>query len=235
LGRLGVEVVCYNFMPQLTDDAMVVRTDLAAQTRGGAITTAYRAADVSQIDGRHRDSAIPHEQMRENLRRFLTAVIPAAEASGVRLAMHPDDPPSTPICGFARVMSSVESFDWLLQLHPSPMNGVTLCAGCFGELGVDVPSLVHRFGDRIHFVHVRNIRGTPDNFIETFPDDGDVDLPGLVRALHNSKFDGYLRPDHAPLLASEPPGVEGYGFQGHLFTLGYIRGLVDAVTGRTQK
>jgi mannonate dehydratase len=229
LGRLGVEVVCYNFMPQISEDAMVVRTNFAAETRGGARTSAYRAADVTATTVPHGETAIAFERMQENLRRFLLAVVPAAEAAGVKLAMHPDDPPATPICGLERVMSSVESFDWLLDLHPSPMNGITLCAGCFGELGVDVPSLVPRFGERIHFVHLRNIHGSPGDFIETFPDDGDLDLTKLIRALHEAGFDGYVRPDHAPLLASEAGDVEGYGFQGHLFTLGYIRGLLDSV------
>lgn len=229
LATLGVKVICYNFMPQLTGDAMVVRTDMTVRTRGGAITTAYRAADLAQNSPSWLpESVVSFEELQENLRRFLVSVVPVAEASGVFLAVHPDDPPATPICGIHRVMSSLDSFDWLLELHSSPMNGVTLCAGCFAELGVDVPGLVRRFGKRIHFVHVRNIRGTPDNFIETFPDDGDLDVAALIQALHESRFDGYLRPDHAPLLATEEPGVEGYGFQGHLFTLGYLRGLLDA-------
>lgn len=230
-GRLGVQVVCYNFMPQVSDDAMVVRTNFAARTRGGALTSAYRTEDLTAGTVSHQESQISREQMEENLRRFLVAVIPAAEASGVRLAMHPDDPPLSPICGLQRIMSSVESFDWLLDLHSSPMNGVTFCAGCFAELGVDVPSLIRRFSDRIHFVHLRNIRGGSHDFIETFPDDGILDMAKVIRTLQMCGFKGYVRPDHAPQLASEPPGVPGYGFQGHLFTLGYIRGLLDASSG----
>ena len=227
-GTLGVEVVCYNFMPQVLSDAMVVRTSYTARTRGGAITTAYRAADLDP-DGLSRGTTpISQEEMRGNLERFLRDVVPAAEAAGVKLAMHPDDPPVTPMCGLERVMSTVESFDWLLSLHSSPVHGITLCAGCFAELGVDVPSLVDRFKDRIHFVHIRNIRGTPRDFTETFPDDGDIDLARLVRSLNRAGFDGYARPDHAPLLATEPRSAPGYGFQGHLFTIGYLRGLLDA-------
>lgn len=228
-GRLSIEVVCYNFMPQVLTDAMVVRTDFSARTRGGALTSAYRTADLTENVVEHRQRPISLEQMRSNLRNFLLEVVPAAEAAGVKLAMHPDDPPVTPLCGFERVMSGVESFDRLLDVHPSPANGLTLCVGCFGEMGVDVPSLVQRFGSRIHFVHLRNIRGTPYDFIETFPDDGDLDLAEILRALRSSGFDGYVRPDHAPLLATEPSGVEGYGFEGHLFTMGYIRGLLDAM------
>jgi mannonate dehydratase len=207
---------------------MVVRTNFNAATRGGACTTAFRLADLSR---RHLDFGggipLPLEAVQENLRRFLIAVVPAAEAAGVKLAMHPDDPPLSPIAGFARIMSSVDSFDWLLELHSSPMNGLTLCAGCFGELGVSVPQLVRRFGSRIHFVHLRNIRGSLVDFIETFPDDGDVDLVGTLAALDGIGFDGYARPDHAPLLGTEAPEVAaGYGFEGHLFTVGYLRGVL---------
>jgi mannonate dehydratase len=230
LGRLGVQVVCYNFMPQVSDDAMVVRTDFRARTRGEALTSAYRAADLTSHTVPHSEIPISLDEMKENVRRFLRAVIPAAEAGGVRLAMHPDDPPSRPVCGLERVMSDVKSFDWLVDLHPSPMNGITLCAGCFGEMGEDPSLLVQRFGKRIHFVHIRNISGTPENFVETFPDDGDLDLPQLISTLHRSGFDGYIRPDHAPRLASEGDVVPGYGFQGHLFTLGYVRGLLDAAS-----
>jgi mannonate dehydratase len=229
LAKVGVEVVCYNFMPQVSGDAMVVRTNFSARTRGGARTSAYRASDVTPQTVPHGEEPISLERMQENLRRFLLAVVPVAEGCGIRLAMHPDDPPVTPICGLERVMSSVASFDWLLESHSSQANGVALCAGCFGELGVDVPALVQRFAGRIHFVHVRNIRGSPADFIETFPDDGDLNLAQVIRALHAGGFDGYVRADHAPLLATEAADVEGYGFQGHLFTLGYLRGLLDAV------
>jgi mannonate dehydratase len=232
LGRLGVEVVVYNFMPQLTEDAMVVRTDLCALTRGGAVTTAYRTADVTRTGLDDADAPrISFDEARDNLVRFLRRVIPAAEAAGVKLAMHPDDPPLTPIAGYARIMSSVTSFDWLLELHDSETNGMTLCTGCFGELGVDVPALVERFGKRIHFVHLRNIRGATDDFIETFPDEGDVDIVGTLRALDRAGIDIYARPDHSPRLATERQGTPGYGFDGHLFTLGYLRGVMHGLNG----
>jgi mannonate dehydratase len=226
LGRLGVEVVCYNFMPQVLEDAMVVRTSLRARTRGGAETSAFRLADVPAPAAAAPVSA---DQMRENLRRFLVAVMPSAEAAGVKLAMHPDDPPISPVAGYERIMGSPSDFDELFELHPSPMNGMTLCAGCFGELCVDVPGLVRRFAPRIHFVHLRNMRGRPDDFMETFPDDGDVDLVGTLAALDEVGFGGYARPDHSPRLATEMEGTPGYGFDGHLFTLGYLRGVMDGL------
>ena len=226
LGKLGVEVICYNFMPQIGADAMVVRTDFAARTRGGARTTGFRAKDLPDEPDRASPSI---DVMRDNLRRFLSAVIPVAEAFEIKLAMHPDDPPKSPLQGYCRIMSSVENFDWLLDLERSPANGITLCTGCFGELEADLPALVKRFGERIHFVHLRNVRGTLDDFLETFPDDGDVDLVGTLMALEAIGYDGYARPDHAPRLASEEVDVPGYGFQGHIHTIGYLRGVLDGL------
>jgi len=230
LGRHGVEVICYNFMPQVLADAMVVRTRLDAVTRGGAVTSAFRLEDVTRETAPHNEMAVPMERMWEQLEEFLRAVLPIAEACGVRLAMHPDDPPLSPICGLERIMSSVESFDRLLAIDASPSNAVTLCAGCFGELGVDVPALVDRFGPRIAFAHFRNIEGTLTDFIETFPDQGIIDLIGLFEKLDTAPFKTFVRADHAPLLATEPAAEEdGYGFQGHLYTSGYMRGALDTV------
>ena len=229
LARLGVEVVCYNFMPQLTADAMVVRTDFAARTRGGAKTSAFRLADVTEATVPHREAEIAQERIWENLERFLRAVLPTAEAEGIRLAMHPDDPPMTPLCGLQRIMSSVASFDRLLAISASPANAMTLCAGCFTQLGVDVPALVRRFGSRIAFAHLRNIQGTPTDFVESFPDVGNLDMVALIRAFAREGVPAYARPDHSPLLATDSAAEEGYGFQGHLFTLGYLRGIMAAV------
>jgi mannonate dehydratase len=226
LGRLGVEVIAYNFMPQVSDDAMVVRTTFAARTRGGARTSGFRRTDVSAATVPHAEAPIPREQMWENLERFLTAVVPAAEAAGVRLAMHPDDPPLSPLCGLERIMGSSESFDRLLAISPSPVNAITFCIGCFAEMGADITGLIDRYRDRIPYVHVRDIRGTAEDFIETFPDDGQTDLVTIFRKLHELGFDGYVRSDHAPEIATdESDAPEGYGMQGHIFAMGYLRGL----------
>jgi mannonate dehydratase len=226
LARLGVKVICYNFMPQVSVDAMVIRTSFDIPTRGGALTSGFRLADVGPATMPHSETAISTEAMWRNLERFLDAVIPVAEKEGVILAMHPDDPPLTPLCGLNRIMSEVASFERLLAFSSSPANGFTLCIGCFSELGADIIGLIRRHGPRIPFVHFRNISGTLENFIETFPDEGDVDLPGIMAELMHSGIDAYIRPDHAPLLATDATDTDGYGFHGHLFTLGYMRGLM---------
>jgi len=226
LGAAGVEVVAYNFMPQVSEDAMVVRTDFAVPTRGGALTSGFRLADLRPDTLLHREPAIPRERMWDNLERFIRAVVPAAEAAGVRLAIHPDDPPLPDMCGLQRIMGTLEDFDRLLAISSSPANAVTLCFGCFAERGYDIPTLVEHFGDRIGFVHVRDIRGTIEDFIETFPDDGQSDMVAAFQRLHTIGYDGYLRSDHAPQLAiNDEDGNDGYSLEGHIFAIGYLRGL----------
>src|SRR5262249_31793423 len=110
LGKLGVEVIAYNFMPQVSEDAMVVRTTFDVKARGGARPSGFRLADVGPGTMPHNEAPVPRERMWDNLERFLAAVIPAAEAAGVRLAMHPDDPPLSPLCGLERIMDRVASF-----------------------------------------------------------------------------------------------------------------------------
>jgi mannonate dehydratase len=230
LASHGVEVICYNFMPQVFDDAMVVRTSFETKTRGGAITSAYRAIDVNHQTLVDADVLpISKDEMRANLKRFLDEVIPVAEEVSIKLAMHPDDPPTSPMGGLQRIMSSVEDYDWLLAANPSKANGITYCIGCFAELGCNLEGLIDRWSDRIHFVHFRNISGCLDDFVETFPDDGDVDLLSVLRKLNEVGYTGCIRPDHAPKLSGEHVEIEGYGFQGHIFTAGYLRGLLTAV------
>jgi mannonate dehydratase len=229
LGDLGVEVVAYNFMPQLGDDAMVIRTSFDARTRGDARTSRFRAADVPSDAFAGLDRPISSDRMWFNLERFLEAVLPVAERSGVRLAMHPDDPPYGPICGFQRIMGSPADYERMFAMSSSPSNAMTLCIGCFAERGCDIPDLVRRFASRIGFVHVRDVRGTLDDFIETFPDDGQTDLVAIFRELKRARYGGYIRSDHAPLLATDEASAnDGYAMQGHIFAMGYMRGLVQA-------
>lgn len=229
LGKVGVEVVAYNFMPQVTEDAMVVRTNFHAEARGGARTSGFRLADLRPDTVPHSETPIPREAMWDNLERFIRAVVPAAEAAGVRMAMHPDDPPLSPICGLERIMDRVQSFDRLLAISSSPANALTFCVGCFAEMGADITGLIERYRDRIPYVHLRDIAGRAEDFIETFPDEGRTDLVAVFRKLRSIGFDGYLRSDHAPLLATDASDApEGYGMEGHIFGIGYLRGLDHA-------
>lgn len=121
-----------------------------------------------------------------------------------------------------------------LDLHPSPANAVTLCQGNFALMTDDLPAVIRELGarDAIAFVHFRDVKGTPDDFVETFHDDGQTDLAACVEAYAEVGFDGPLRPDHVPTLEGEDNARPGYATMGRLFALGYIRALRQVHYGR---
>ena len=232
MGRLGIRTLCYNFMPQILDDAMVVRTSKATKERGGALTSSFNAA-VLDPELRTGFGETTDEEMWDNLDYFVRRVVPAAESAGVNLAMHPDDPPLSPIWGLSRIMRSREAFDRLFAIAPSPVNGMTFCQGCFAELGEDLPALVRHFGAHIHFVHLRDVAGALLHFRETFPDNGPTDMRAVFEAYREIGYEGAIRSDHVPQLAGESGANDGYGLRGNLFAIGYIRGMLESVFGRT--
>ena len=232
MGRLGVEVLCYNFMPQVGNDAMVVRTTYGAPARGGAQTSAFRLADVTSAMAPNDQPHIGGEAMWDNLEYFLKRVIPAAEHAGVKLAMHPDDPPMSSLCGLNRILSSVGAFDRLVAMSSSPTNGITLCQGCFLEMGADLSDMIRRFQDRIHFVHFRDVAGITSDFVETFPDDGPTNFIPVFETFKEVGCASPIRVDHVPRLAVEAGPNDGYGFLGHVYATGYLKGLLESVYGK---
>jgi mannonate dehydratase len=160
--------------------------------------------------------------------------MPAAEDAGVRLGLHPDDPPRAAVRGVPRIMRSPEAYRRLLSLNPSTSNGITFCQGNFALMGADLPTLIREFGglDRIVFVHFRDVLGTPDDFHETFHDIGQTDLVACMRAYAELGYSGPIRPDHVPTMYGETNDRPGYGTLGRLFAMGYIRGLAQAEYGR---
>lgn len=171
---------------------------------------------------------ISADQLWDNLEYFLKRIVPVAEDAGVVLAMHPDDPPLDELMGRARIMNSVENFDQLVALVRSPCNAICFCQGTFAEIGVDIPAAIRRLGKHIRYVHFRDVRGTRDNFVETFHDNGKTDMFAAMCAYRDIGFDGPMRPDHVPQLAGEEEGEPGYTMLGRLFAFGYMRGLMQA-------
>ncbi len=223
MGALGIPVWCYEWMT----DFNWVRTDLAKPSRGGSVVTAFNAADVPPEPTEF--GTISEETLWETLAYFLRKVLPVAEKAGVKLAMHPDDPPLSPIRGVGRIMRSVENFQRLLDLDPSPMNGITLCQGNFTLMTDDLPAVIRRFGNKIFFVHFRDVRGTPSSFEETWHDAGKTDMLACMKAYRDIGFDGVLRPDHVPTVEGDSNDDAGYSAFGRLYAIGYIRGLHQAV------
>ena len=228
----GIPLVCYNFMAG-TD---WVRTRLDLPERGGAKVTGFQLAEVHRamslsasahvID----DEVISAEQLWQNLERFLRELIPAAEAAGVTMCMHPDDPPLPELLGKARIMNSVENFERLVNLVPSPSNAICFCQGTFATMGVDIPATILRLGRHIRYIHFRDVLGTPESFVETFHDNGKTDMAAAMRAYRQIGYSGPIRPDHVPQLIGEDEGEPGYTMLGRLFAYGYIRGLMHATT-----
>ena len=128
-------------------------------------------------------------------------------------------------------MRSVENFQRLLDLVPSPVNGITLCQGNFTLMTGDLPSVIRRFGrqNKIFFVHFRDVLGTPERFVETWHDDGQTDMLACMRAYREIGFEGVLRPDHVPTVEGDSNANAGYSSFGRLYAIGYIRGLREAV------
>ena len=224
MGNLGINVLCYNWMAVSSWS----RTAVDVPDRGGALVTAFRLADADalpSVDAPETDPA----SMWAALDYFLRSVLPVAEQSGVRLGMHPDDPPLPRLRGVNRIMGSADAFRRLLALSNSHSNGVTFCQGNFALMDIDVPALIREFAGRIPFVHFRNVNGTAVDFRETFHDQGQLNMAECLRAYKSIGFDGPLRPDHVPTMHGEPNDRPGYETLGRLFALGYIRGIEHAI------
>ena len=175
------------------------------------------------------DGEVDDDRLWESLQRFMERIVPVAEEAGVKLALHPDDPPISPIRGMARVLRTPEAMRRAIDLAPSPANGITLCQGTFATMGADIPAEIRAFHERdaLHFVHFRDVRGTPERFVETFHDEGQTDMFAAMRTYHELGFDGPLRPDHVPTMEGEENLAPGYDVLGRLFAIGYIKGLAE--------
>ena len=232
MGRLGIPVLCYNWMAV----SSWARTDVAVEGRAGALVTGFNSHRAEELQPLVQPGEVTDDQLWDALQYFLDAVIPVAEESGVRMGMHPDDPPLGSVRHMPRIMRSPDAYRRLLAMHPSPSNAITFCQGNFALMGHDLPGLIREFGeqDKIIFSHFRDVHGTAEDFVETFHDEGQNDLAECMRAYHDIGFDGPMRPDHVPTMAGESNERPAYGTLGRLFAMGYIRGLDHAVFGRSR-
>lgn len=264
LARCGIKVICYNFMPVFD----WTRTDLAYVLPDGSECLAFEAGKVEHIDPERgidlpgwgtnyspeklqellrSYKGINEEKLWKNCKYFLDQCIPVAEECGIKLALHPDDPPR-PIFGLPRIAKNAEDFRRILSYRKSPANTITFCCGSFGSSAEnDMPAMIREFGkDKIPFVHFRNIKLLEDgSFYESghVTESGSSDMGEVMRALHDIDFDGYLRPDHGRRIwnegwsiqksvASDGTVTEEHrpdGFNGVLPVAGY--GLFDRALG----
>jgi len=221
MGAAGIPVLGYVF------NAIGHFRTSPTRGRGGAVYSTFDYEEYLK-----RETVVPSKQIGEdelwaNFTYFLERVIPVAEEAGVKMALHPDDPPTPePLGGAARIITSVENYQRALDIVPSDYNAVEFCQGCFAEMGADVIEAIRHFGSRnkIMYVHFRNVRGTPHSFQEVFIDEGDVDMLEALQAYKEVGFEGPFMMDHTP-------GIEGdtEGARGRSYASGYIRALLQAV------
>lgn len=250
LGQCGVKVICYNFMPVLD----WVRTSLSKTLPDGSTTLVFDVEEVADFDisqGLNLPgwdasytaeslksvlddyAGVDAEKLFQNLAYFLKAIVPVAEEAGVRMAIHPDDPPR-PIFGLPRIVKDRDDLARILSIVDSPANGLTLCSGSLGAGPQNnVEALVREFGGRgrIHFAHLRNVKRDADgNFEETAhkSDCGSLDMAAIVKAYHDVGFEGYARPDHGRMIWGET-GKPGYGLYDRALGAVYLNGLWEAI------
>jgi mannonate dehydratase len=256
LGQAGVKVICYNFMPVFD----WTRTDLFKEMEDGSTALFFEKALVDKMDPMelvrkiNDNSAftmpgweperlqhltklfeayknVSQEDLWDNLKYFLEQIVPVAEINGIKMAIHPDDPP-WPIFGLPRIMTGKASIQRMLNLVDSPSNCLTMCTGSLGaNPDNDLGDIIRTFADRIPFAHIRNVRvyGNGD-FIETSHRacDGSVDITDVVKAYHENGFTGYVRPDHGRHLWNEKCRP-GYGLYDRALGIMYLWGVWDSL------
>jgi mannonate dehydratase len=224
MGALNIPVWCYNFMAVFG----WLRTSTTTPGRGGALVTSYDHEWMLKAPLTEA-GIVSEEKLWDNFAYFLERVVPVAAEAGVKLALHPDDPPISPLRGIGRIFTSVDAFQRALSLVPNAYNGLTFCQGSFATMGADIPSAIRTLKEHIHFVHFRDVRGTPNRFVETFHDNGPTDMLAAMRCYQEIGFTGVMRPDHVPTLEGDANDTPGYTTRGRIYAIGYMRGLAEAL------
>jgi mannonate dehydratase len=226
LGRIGVPLLCYNWMAGI--GWYRTRTDLPG--RGGALLSEFDN-QTATAQGPTEWGEVNEKRVWDSLEYFLKAIIPVAEQNNVKMALHPDDPPLSPLRGIARILTSAANYRRVLNIVPSPVNGITFCQANFKLMGEDIAALAREWcaQKKIFFVHYRDVTGTREHFRETFHDNSPVDLAQMLRIYHECGFEGPIRPDHAPTLDGEANDKPGYAMGGKVLAIGYMKGAMDAM------
>lgn len=249
LSAAGIDCVCYNFMPVFD----WTRSDLSYELPDGSYALAYKDETVQKMNPLTGDLSLPgwdasyskedmkallekyknisEEDLWNNLKYFLDRVIKVAEEVHVKMAIHPDDPPWN-IFGLPRIITNKKNIERFLKLYDSPYNGLTLCSGSLGvDPNNDIADMVKSFADRIHFAHIRNVKITGNKCFEEAghkTECGSLDIFGIIKAYHDSGFDGYIRPDHGRMIWGET-GRSGYGLYDRALGAVYIGGIWEAL------
>ncbi len=216
----GITTVCFNFMAHYG----WTRTANDISERGGARVTGFSLADF-QPD----DFSLTHDQMWDNFSYFVKAAVPYAEKYGIKLALHPDDPPLPMLGSTARIFTSLDAICHGIHLVESPNLGVTFCQACYRLMGENLEDAITKLKDKIFFIHFRNVCGDKTCFRETFHDNGEINMAEAVRFYMQNGVDVPIRVDHVPTMVGEECAVAGYDAIGRLFAIGYLKGIIEGL------
>lgn len=220
----GIGTICFNWMAHVGWYRNRILTE-----RGGASVTGFDIADLPDTG-----KEITADQLWANYTYFLNAVLPEAEKTGIKLALHPDDPP-VPMRKVARIMSSYANIDRAVRgIRPSDNLGVTFCQSSYYIMGAHPMTTAPLLGDKIFFIHFRNVTGNKECFHETWHDNGDLDMPALMRLYYDLGLNVPIRVDHVPTLVGEDTAHQGYAVLGRLYALGYLKGIIQTIEGERQ-
>jgi mannonate dehydratase len=258
LGKAGIHMVCYNFMPVFD----WTRTELARKREDGSTVMAYNQAAIDKINpsemfnsisGDMNGAIMPgwepermakikelftlyrdvdEEALFQNLKYFLEAIMPVCDKYDINMAIHPDDP-AWSVFGLARIITNKENILRVMKMVDNPHNGITLCTGSLGSnTKNDLPDIIRSLKGRIHFAHVRNLRfnDAERDYEEAahLSEDGDLDLYEIMKALYDIGFDGIIRPDHGRMIWGEV-AMPGYGLYDRALGAAYLCGLWESI------
>lgn len=224
MGKLGVKLLCYNFMAGIG----WYRTTTGIEERAGALVSGFNI-DVANRLPLTEFGEVSAEKIWDNYQYFIQQVMPVAEEAGVKMALHPDDPPVSPLRGIGRIFINADGVRKALTLSNSPSHGLTFCQGTYTTMHEDVAALIHEWQHQIQFVHIRDVLGNASHFRETFHDNGPTNMYYMMQQYKAIGFTGPLRSDHVPTMYGESNSHAGYEMNGNLFGVGYIKGLLDGL------
>ncbi len=247
LGKAGVKVICYNFMPVFD----WLRTDLNHRLPDGSTALIYDHSILSKMDKNNLSlpgwdesytkeelsgllkqyEDVDHEKLWKNFEVFINGIMPACIESDVKMAIHPDDPPWD-IFGLPRIITGADSYKRLVETNNNVRNGFTFCMGSLGSSpNNDLVKIAENYGDRIHFVHARNVLHVGDHSFQeaAHPSKcGSLDMVAVLRKLKEVGFEGYIRPDHGRMIWGET-GRPGYGLYDRALGAMYLYGIWEAL------
>jgi len=257
LGKEGIDLVCYNFMPVFD----WTRSDLAKVREDGSTVLSYDQSIIDKIDpnnmfesisAKSNGFALPgwepermerikelfkmyegidEEKLFQNLIYFLKAIMPVCNKYNIKMAIHPDDP-AWPVFGLTRIINSEKNILRLMAEVDDIHNGVTFCSGSFGSNPKnDLVGIIHKLKGRIHFAHVRNIRYLAEGKFDEaahLSTDGNIDMYEIMKALDAISFSGPVRPDHGRAIWGEV-SMPGYGLYDRALGASYLNGLIEAI------